>query len=254
MRRNGVHCLLMGGQACVFYGAAEFSRDLDLVVLLDDENLDCLRNALAELGASPIAIPPLDRDVLLRGHAVHFRCRRPDVSGFCIDVMSRLRGVPAFEQLWERRTTIEAEGETIDMLSLPDLVLAKKTQRDRDWPMIRRLLEQAFYSTVDQSASSVDFWLAELRTPELLLEIAERYPAAARSSRGAVQAALRRDRAAIEEQLEAEEKAERAADRLYWEPLREELQRLRHTRRNRPLTNSAHVFGQLDAECLTYLR
>jgi len=30
MRKNGVQALLMGGQACVFYGAAEFSRDLGL--------------------------------------------------------------------------------------------------------------------------------------------------------------------------------------------------------------------------------
>lgn len=33
--------LPMGGQACVFYGAAEFSRDIDVVVLaeaLDAEN------------------------------------------------------------------------------------------------------------------------------------------------------------------------------------------------------------------------
>jgi hypothetical protein len=28
MRKNGVRNLLMGGQAWVFYGAAEFSRDL----------------------------------------------------------------------------------------------------------------------------------------------------------------------------------------------------------------------------------
>jgi hypothetical protein len=233
MRKNGVRNLLMGGQACVFYGAAEFSRDLDLVVLLDDANLGRLNNALSELDASPIAFPPLSPDALARGHAVHFRCHRPDVSGLRIDVMSRLRGVPSFEQLWERRTSIEAEGETIDLLSLPDLVNAKKTQRDRHWPMIRRLLEQAFYSTVEPSAQSVGFWLAELRSPELLVEVAERYPAAAEQSpRPAVQAALRQERAAIEEELEAEEKAERAADRLYWEPLKEELRQLRLARRN----------------------
>ncbi len=34
MRSNGVRALLMGGQACVFYGAAEFSRDTDLAVLV----------------------------------------------------------------------------------------------------------------------------------------------------------------------------------------------------------------------------
>ena len=31
--------LLMGGQACVLYGAAEFSRDTDLAILASSENL-----------------------------------------------------------------------------------------------------------------------------------------------------------------------------------------------------------------------
>lgn len=42
---EGVRHLLMGGQACVFYGAAEFSRDTDLAILADDENLSRLRDA-----------------------------------------------------------------------------------------------------------------------------------------------------------------------------------------------------------------
>jgi len=47
----------MGGQACVLYGAAEFSRDLDLTLLPDSGNLDRLEAALAELGAEVIAVP-----------------------------------------------------------------------------------------------------------------------------------------------------------------------------------------------------
>jgi hypothetical protein len=46
----------------------------------------------------------------------------------------------------------------------------------------------------------VDFWLTELRTPVLLIEAA----------------------------LDNEERREREADRRYWAPLREELERLRH--------------------------
>ncbi|MBI3875800.1 MAG: hypothetical protein HY300_07540, partial [Verrucomicrobia bacterium] len=38
-----VRALLMGGQACVFYGAAEFSRDTDFAVLAEPDNLDRLR-------------------------------------------------------------------------------------------------------------------------------------------------------------------------------------------------------------------
>jgi hypothetical protein len=39
IQTNRVRALLMGGQACVFYGAAEFSRDTDLAILASPENL-----------------------------------------------------------------------------------------------------------------------------------------------------------------------------------------------------------------------
>jgi len=50
-----VHALLMGGQACILYGAAEFSRDTDLAVLASPANLERLREALHELRAEVIA-------------------------------------------------------------------------------------------------------------------------------------------------------------------------------------------------------
>ena len=43
MQDCSVRSLLMGGQACVLYGAAEFSRDTDLVILADARNLARLR-------------------------------------------------------------------------------------------------------------------------------------------------------------------------------------------------------------------
>ena len=63
------------------------------------------------------------------------------------DLMSSLRGLPPFAELWQRRTTIESGGERVDILSLEDLVKAKKTQRDKDWPMVRRLVEQSYFAT-----------------------------------------------------------------------------------------------------------
>src|SRR6266851_749837 len=35
----------MGGQACILYGAAEFSRDVDFAVAADDKNLSQLRQS-----------------------------------------------------------------------------------------------------------------------------------------------------------------------------------------------------------------
>ncbi len=49
--RHKVKALLIGGQACILYGAAEFSRDIDLAVLVSPENLEDLKKALEELGA-----------------------------------------------------------------------------------------------------------------------------------------------------------------------------------------------------------
>jgi len=33
MKQSGVRALLMGGQACVLYGAAELSRDIDFAIV-----------------------------------------------------------------------------------------------------------------------------------------------------------------------------------------------------------------------------
>jgi hypothetical protein len=173
IRRHRVAHLLMGGQACVLYGAAEFSRDLDLALLPDPTNLDRLREALAELDAEVIAVPPFSLKLLTEGLAIHFRCRQPEVAGLRIDVMAHMRGVAPFPELWERRTTLAFEDETLEVLALPDLVAAKKTQRDKDWPMIRRLVDVNYLSHRDEpTPERILFWLRELRSPELLVEAA----------------------------------------------------------------------------------
>ncbi|MCL4786217.1 MAG: hypothetical protein KJ070_05395 [Verrucomicrobia bacterium] len=235
MRAHHVRALLMGGQACVFYGAAEFSRDTDFAILADAANLARLREALAELQAEPIAVPPFALKHLRRGHAVHFRCQHPEALRMRMDLMSKMRGVDSFPELWRRRTTIELPDRTkCDLLSLPDLVQAKKTQRDKDWPMIRRLVEAHYFQNrTNPTPGQLRFWLQELRTPELLLELAQRHPAISRrlvSRRPLLAFALSGRREELDRALDAEESAERDLDRQYWLPLRAELERLRHGR------------------------
>jgi len=60
IRIYDVRALLMEGQACVLYGAAEYSRDLDLAVLATPEALPALRAALEALNAVVIAVPSFD--------------------------------------------------------------------------------------------------------------------------------------------------------------------------------------------------
>ena len=181
----------MGGQACVLYGAAEFSRDVD------------------------------------QGMAVHFRCQTTGAENMRVDVMSRMRGVDEFEDLWERRTS---HGD-IEILSLPDLVKAKKTQRDKDWPMLSRLVSANYFANRNQpSTAQIEFWLRELREPSLLLEVTRKFPNEAKAL-GAERALLAtQDEAVLAAALKTEEQLERDADREYWLPLKLELEKLGHQR------------------------
>jgi hypothetical protein len=235
MRARRVRALLMGGQACVFYGAAEFSRDTDFAILADADNVSRLRRALADLQADVIAVPPFELKYLRRGHAVHFRCQDPEAWRMRVDVMSTMRGVEAFGKLWRRRTSITLpDGTRCDLLALPDLVQAKKTQRNKDWPMIQRLVEAHFFQHRHKAtAAQITFWLRELRTPELLIELARSYPVLCRrqtSGRALLAVAVSGSSAELERALRDEETSERERDKLYWLPLRRELEKLRHAR------------------------
>jgi hypothetical protein len=232
MRARRVRALLMGGQACVFYGAAEFSRDTDFAILADAANLVRLRKALDDLRARVIAVPPFEMKYLRKGHAIHFRCQHPDAAGLRVDVIARMRGVDSFPKLWRRRTVLELPGGLrCDLLSLPDLVQAKKTQRDKDWPMIRRLVEAHYFQNRDRATSvQIAFWLRELRTPELLVEVAQENPQLCRrlaQTRPLLARAARGQIADVESALLIEEQAVREQDRQYWQPLRRELENLR---------------------------
>jgi hypothetical protein len=225
----------MGGQACVLYGAAEFSRDVDFAIIASAANLSKLRAALAELQAEVIAVPPFELKYLRKGHAVHFRCLAPEALGIRIDVMTKMRGVDSFDKLWRRRMTIQAEnGMTYDLMSLPDLVTAKKTQRDKDWPMIRRLVESHYFCYRDKpTRTQLEFWFLELRSEQILIDLAAAHPTPCRrlaKRRPLLEFAAAHNKQALRKGISAEENAERDADRRYWAPLKSELEKLRHAR------------------------
>ncbi len=220
----------------MFYGAAEFTRELDLLVLCEPGNLNRLRAALTELEAELIAVPAFDEVFLRRGHVVHFQCKREDVAGLRINVSSRLRGMSEFEELWDRHTVVEIEGIAIYLPGLEDLVCAKKTDRVEDWSMIRLLLESNYFRLGDPG-----FWLRELRTPELLIEAAAAHKELAQTiatHRPAVAAALTGDWNAVDDALKAEQEEERRKDKLWWQPLRAELEQFRHAKLKSPSGDS----------------
>jgi hypothetical protein len=121
----------MGGQACVFYGAAQVSKDIDLVLLADSANFQKLLKALDSLGAKRIAVPQFSSEVLARGHVVHFRCSAPGVEDLRVDVMTRLRDLPDFPSLWERRTVKRTILATSSIFSASRISLLPKKLKAR---------------------------------------------------------------------------------------------------------------------------
>lgn len=229
---NGVQALLMGGQACVFYGAAQVSKDVDVLLLAEAGNFARLQQSLHALAAQRIAVPPFDPDLLARGHAVHFRCAAPGVEELRVDVMTRLRDMPEFAVLWERRTAFaDADGTVFNLLSVPDLVAAKKTQRSKDWPVIELLVSIHYRENGGSPRPEwIEFWLREARAPELLVDLADRFPAQTRAlapQRSLLGHAISGDLAALRPALDAEVRAEQDKDRAYWAPLKRELESFR---------------------------
>jgi hypothetical protein len=222
----------MGGQACVFYGAAQFSKDIDLTVLADSANFTRLLAALDELNARRIAVPRFDPVALARGHAVHFRCQAEGVHELRVDIMTRLRDLPDFQTLWNRRTTIaDDDGNVFELLAVEDLVQAKKTQREKDWPVISALVEGHYHQHhASPTAERIRFWLCEFRTAERLSELVARFPSetqALLAVRPLLAHAITGDIETLRAALDAEVRAEQAKDRAYWEPLRRELESFR---------------------------
>jgi hypothetical protein len=229
----------MGGQACVFYGAAEFSRDCDIVILAEDDNFVRLTAVLSELQAECIAVPPMDWTYLDRGHAIHFRCKQSEAHDIRLDVMTKMRGCDGFAQLWERRTTLEdADGTVFELLGIEDLIRAKKTQRDKDWPMIRRLVDAHYEEFREEpNEDRVRFWLRESRTPEVLIRVGSGNAQIIREEakhRPLLAEAIAASSTKIRQGLEEEQAREKAADEAYWNPLKRELEQLRRDRNRKP--------------------
>jgi hypothetical protein len=231
----------MGGQACVFYGAAQVSKDIDFLIFSEKENFDRLLASLDFLQARRIAIPPFDPEALSKGHAVHFRCQAPVVEGLRIDIMTKLRDLDDFEILWQRRTVFsDPSGTEFHLLSVPDLVSAKKTQRSKDWPVIEALVGIHFEENRSNPKPEwISFWLAEARSPELLIDLVVRFPAEAAamaaSTRPLLALAITPDLPRLREALDAEVRAEQEKDRIYWEPLKREMEEFRRAERRESL-------------------
>ena len=233
-QKFGVESLLIGGQACIIYGAAEFSRDSDFVIFCDTDNLKRLKKALRTLKARNIYVPPLKKKFLNRGHACHFRCYVDAAKNIRIDILAKLRSCDDFDKLWQRRFTVRLpDKKTIEVIGLEDLVQSKKTQRDKDWLMLNRLIENDMLLTHRPNVEKIKWWLCECRNSKALMKLVNKNRKLTQecvARRPFLKTALKNNVRKLEKSIAQEELLERRRDHVYWQPLRKELEILRRTK------------------------
>ena len=148
LNHRDVRCLLIGGYACVIYGAKTSTVDLDITILTSPENIQKLERSLKDLHAKPsIASIPPDPALLARGHSLHYYCEKDGFEGIRLDILGKLPRLDDFSKIWNRRFEYKLkEGCVIPILSIPDLIQSKKTGRIKDAADISALVNSHFIS------------------------------------------------------------------------------------------------------------
>lgn len=136
LEQHGVSYVIVGGVAGRLHGASRLTFDLDVLARRDVENLDRVAAVLRELGAF-LRVGGLDDETaralpfVLDGRslsAMEVSTWRTEAGD--LDVLANLKdavGQPVgFEQLAERATSSTLEGVGVRLVSLPDLITAKR--------------------------------------------------------------------------------------------------------------------------------
>lgn len=239
--REQLEYLLIGGQAAIIYGAADFTQDVDIWIRPDVTNFRKLLRALASCRAHIHKLtPPLTLHWARRGHGFHFivpvlRSRVP------VDVMARPPRVGRFDVARKRARIEDTDWGRLRVVGEEDLVLLKRTNRPQDYAVISRLAILRM-AKVDKPARPLLRWAAaNVFRGEDLAVLVDRYGDRLRSGDGAAPKATRRllalhakgmepadaDTAFVERELFRAMGRYVEAGRAYWLPRIRDLRRLR---------------------------
>jgi len=141
--RFGVEYLLISGQASILYGAATFSEDVDVWIRPSVANARRLLRALvAGRGRVYKLTPPMTLRNMKLGHGFHFTLPR-GADTLYLDVMAVPPRVGSFVDARRRANVMKGLLGPVPVVSVPDLVELKKTQRFLDYDVISNLVASA---------------------------------------------------------------------------------------------------------------
>ena len=130
-QKNQVKYLVIGGIAAVLYGVPRATFDLDVLIEANADNAARLLKAMIEAGLGTASLTTVDE--VLANEITIFTDR------VRLDVQTLTPGI-TFAEAWPRRVTMSYKGQALEVISLPDLIAAKRaTGRDVDLQDVRIL-------------------------------------------------------------------------------------------------------------------
>lgn len=147
-QKAGVEYLVVGGVAVNLYGYSRFTGDIDILLTLDISNLSKMQKVMEKLGyveRLPVRLHELNDKKKVKkwlkekGMTAYtfISDRKPQLdidilAGYSLD----------FKKFYKKRTTIEAWGIHLPVISFNDLIMMKKQAgRDKDLLDLQALLE-----------------------------------------------------------------------------------------------------------------
>ncbi len=228
-----LRAILASGQAVVLYRLTVMSKDGDWILREDTETLDHVLAILEVRGARYRFGAPLDLRWLCQGWSSHFEFRRDGLRLRC-DFVTRPPRISPAELAAQWNSPVHRE---VPIVSLPVLAQLKKTNREKDYPVIGELARLMANPSLQLqfSRSARDIIQLGKEHPEVLRKAIPERPVLARISQGReeLECALDGERRALmrvnEERLEGYLKASQEWASI-WKGLTREI--ARHTLRD----------------------
>lgn len=123
LNKAGVQYVIYGGMACLLHGFERMTKDIDVFVGEDPDNIAAALKTLSSWGegyAHELGVEDVLDSVVVR-----------IFDRFILDVASKVWKLE-WDQAYARRRIVHVEGVAVPILSRADLITSKRTYRDRD--------------------------------------------------------------------------------------------------------------------------
>jgi predicted nucleotidyltransferase len=128
LNRAGVRYVLIGGIALISHGVVRATRDIDLILAPQADNLERLKALMVEWNATRPDGSPVPDDTVALGRTIHLATPHGE-----IDLLPERVSPLSFDELSQRADKRRVDGIEAPICSLADLVALKRIAgRERD--------------------------------------------------------------------------------------------------------------------------